>query len=757
MAFCEYARARSLFRPSGIGYLRRSELIRPALAGWAGLLLGMFTGWGYAQTIPFQLRVTSASSAAVVPNGANIGFSAAIGQMNSARLTATYVGSGKVTVAQAPQVFGSQDFTATLGATPPLTLNTGDSFIVDLLYKPTTANSANAQFNLPFTETTFSTNPPTVTQNLIDLNLQGTAPSFVLSYVLQVDLNVVSLQPGGTIPFPDTLINTTSQANLNVTNVGSGSGQITNIAKTGSTAFTLVGLPRFPVQVNSGLQLQVLVRYQPTAVESDSAQIQITYDSGAPVSVNLQGNGVSPMFSYTVIQGDQTTAIVAPGPIPLPDTNVGDKSSVVIQVKNTGNTSGTINSPPSITGGFQLSNLPVFPQVLKPGDSFPFTLTFVPTAPGDQTGQLLIGSDLLTVTGRGLGPKLVFSYVSGGTTTTLGTNDAVVFSPVVVGQTSLLDFSISNMGTIAAKVSNIGIGESKSPFSLSVPPNLPISLDPGQTAQFGINFAPVSVGFVNGTLRIDTTVVPLTGSGTPPPPLPTYTIQGPSGNADAQSQPAIRLKLASPYPLALTGVLTLSTSTDLVDDPAVQFATGGRTVSFVIPANGTDANFANQGPQVRLQTGTVASTITLTPAFATQSGGVDVTPGSPATLQFAVAAAPPVLIAVQPLNETASSFALNITGYSTTRALTSVTLQFTAAAGLTLGTSQATVDIRQATTLWFQSTASQAFGGQFTITLPFTLQGTPPTGKTLLQTIASVAVTVSNDRGTSNSLQATLP
>jgi hypothetical protein len=660
-------------------------------------------------------------------------------------------------VAQTPQVFGSQDFTATLGGTPPITLNTGDSFIVDLLYKPTTANVANAQFNLPFTETTFNSNPPTVTQNLIDLNLQGVAPSFVLSYVLQADLNVVSLQPGGTIPFPDTLINTISQANLNITNVGSGSGQITSVTKTGSAAFTVIGLPLFPVQVNSGLQLQVLIRYQPTAVASDSAQIQIAFGSGAPVSVNLQGNGVSPMFSYTVIQADQTTPIIAPGPVPLPDTNVGDKSSVVIQVKNTGNTSGTINSAPSITGPFQLSGLPVFPQILKPGDSFAFTLTFLPTAPGDQTGQLLIGSDLLTVTGRGLGPKLVFSYISGGTTTTLGTNDAVVFSPTVVGQTSQLNFSISNMGTTAAKVSNIGIGESRSPYSLSGIPNLPTSLDPGQTAQFGINFAPVSVGFVNGTLRIDTTVVPLTGSGTTPPPLPTYTIQGPSGNADAQSQPAIRLKLASPYPLALTGVLTLSTSTDLVDDPAVQFATGGRTVSFVISANGTDANFANQGPQVRLQTGTVASTITLTPSFATQSGGVDVTPSSPATLQFAVAAAPPVLIAVQPLNETASSFALNITGYSTTRTLASVTLQFTPAAGLTLGTSQATVDIRQATTLWFQSTASQAFGGQFTVTLPFTLQGTPPTGKTLLQTIASVAVTVSNDRGTSNSLQATLP
>jgi hypothetical protein len=720
-------------------------------------ILGILAGLASAQQIPFQLRVASSSSAAVVANGSSLGLSAAVGQSQAVRLTATYVGSGKVTVPSAPLLFGSADFTATIGGSPPLTLNSGDSVIVDITYRPTRATGANAQMSLPFTESTAITTPPTVSQGQISLNLQGTAPSFVLSYVLQSDLNTVPLQPGGTIPFPDTLINTITSANLNITNLGSAAGQITGVTITGSPAFKLVGLPLFPVTVSAAQQLQLLIRYQPTVVASDSAQIQITFDSGTPVTVNLQGNGVSPMFTYNLLQGDQVTP-VTPGPISLPDTNVGDKSSVVIQVKNSGNTTGTINSPPGLAGtAYQITGLPLFPQVLKPNDSFAFTLTFMPTQPGDQPGQLLIGSDLFALNGRGLGPKLVYSYVSGGTSTTLGPTDAVIFSPTAVGQTSQLDFTITNMGTTTAKVSNIVIGEAKSPFSLVAVPNLPASLDPGQTLQFSIAFTPVTTGPANGTLHIDTVSVPLIGSGTPPPPLPTYTIQGPSGNVDAQSQPAVRLTLANPYPLALTGVLTLSTSSDLVNDPAVQFATGGRTVPFVIPANSTTANFADQGPQVRLQTGTVASTITLTPSFATQSGGIDVTPASPTTLQFAVAAAPPVLVSVLPVNETANSFALNVTGYSTTRTLTGLTLQFTPAAGISIGTSQITADLKQASTAWFQSTASQAFGGQFTVTVPFTLQGTPPTGKTLLQTIAAISATVSNERGTSNSLQVTLP
>jgi hypothetical protein len=732
--------------------MRSSSLRRSAV------LFAFAAGCALAQQFPFQLRVVTTNNAAVVPNGQTLVFSAAVGQSQSARLTATYTGSGKITVSQTPNLFGSPAFTASMDGSPPLSLSSGDSINIDIVFRPTSATQANSQLNLPFTETLFTTNPPTITQSAINLNLQGTAPSFVLSYVLQTDLNTVPLQPGGTIAFPDTLINTTVQASLTITNVGSGPGQVNNVTLTGSTALKFVGLPLFPVNLNAGAPLQLVVRYQPLVVGADSAQVQITYDSGPATTITVQGNGVAPAFSYDLLQPGETIPVTPPGPITLPDTNVGDKNSVVIRVKNAGSANGTINAAPSVNGtGFQLSNLPVFPQVLKPNDSFALTLTFSATQPGDQTGQLLIGTDLFTVNGRGLGPKLAFSYVSGGTTTTLGPADSVIFSPTAIGASSRLDFVVANTGTTAAKVSNIGIGEAKSPFAITQPLTLPTSLDPGATIQFPIQFTPATTGFLNGTLRVDATIVPLLGSGTEPPPLPAYTIQGPTGNVDPQSQPAIRLKLASPYPLALAGVLTLTTSSDLVNDPAVQFATGGRTVAFTIPANGTDANFAGQGPQIRLQTGTVASTITLTPSFATQSGGVDVTPASPATLQLTVAPAAPVLIAVQALNQTTNGFSLTLTGFSTTRTLTSANVQFTAASGVRLNNTQVSIDVRGAATVWFQSAASQPFGGQFTVTIPFTLQGVPPSGGTLLSTISAVSATIANERGTSSSQQTTIP
>ena len=73
------------------------------------------------------------------------------------------------------------------------------------------------------------------------------------------------------------------------------------------------------------------------------------------------------------------------------------------------------------------------------------------------------------------------------------------------------------------------------------------------------------------------------------------------------------LQLAAPYPQDLTGTLTLTFTPDsFADDPTIQFASGGRTVNFKIPANTTTAVFG-QSNQVQFSSGTVAGVITLTP------------------------------------------------------------------------------------------------------------------------------------------------
>ena len=101
----------------------------------------------------------------------------------------------------------------------------------------------------------------------------------------------------------------------------------------------------------------------------------------------------------------------------------------------------------------------------------------------------------------------------------------MVFTPVAVTQSEQVTFVINNAGTQPAIISNIGMGQAKSPFSVSGVQSLPFSLAPGASTQFTVNFAPTTVGPASGTLLINTTAVGLTGSGTQPPPLPAYTLR----------------------------------------------------------------------------------------------------------------------------------------------------------------------------------------------------------------------------------------
>ena len=709
---------------------------------------------GQSTAFPFQLLFTHSNNALTLQNGSTVAFDSPVGQTSSANVVATYLGSGQATISQQPLVFGSTAFTATLVIVPPVTLSPGQSFQFTIQFAPTNSTQSNAQLNLPFTEN-FATSPPTTSSNAIQLGLTGTAPSFALSYVLTSNQNVVPLQQGGTITFPATQVGTSSLAGLNVTNLGSGAGNITGISSTGA-AFHLSGLPLFPFSVPANQTFQVVITYTPTGVGTDTGQATVTFDSGSPITINLQGSGSSSSFVYQ-IQSNPPTVVAPGGTIPFPATNVGQTSSLTLRILNSGNANGTVSSI-SISGqGFQITNPQVLPQVLAPNASLTLNISFSPSQSGNLTGSLFINSDTLSLAGTGLGPQLAFSYVAGGNTITLGSsNNSVVFSPIAITQSEAIILDVQNTGTLPAVISNIGIGINNSPFSLSGVPSLPVSVQPGSSFPLTITFTPTTLGFSNATLLFDTTAIQLVGSGTQPPPLPSYSFQGPIGNANAMAQPGVGLTLSAPYPVAIAGVLTLTVSGTPTPDPAVQFSSGGFTALFTIAANSTNAVFANQASQIFLQTGTVASTITLTPSFATQAGGVSLTPATPPTLQFAIAPAAPVLITSTIATQSANSFSLSIVGYSTTRSLTSLSVKFTAASGFTVPTTQLTVDLTQISTAWFGSTASEPFGGQFSLAVPFNFQGTAPAGQSLINAISAVSVSLANSVGGSNTLTTAL-
>jgi hypothetical protein len=222
------------------------------------------------------------------------------------------------------------------------------------------------------------------------------------------------------------------------------------------------------------------------------------------------------------------------------------------------------------------------------------------------------------------------------------------------------------------------------------------------------------------------------------PPLPAVTFGGLTSPAEPAQQPSFTLSLASPYAVALSGVVTLTFQSSAVapaDDPAIQFVTGGRTAPFTIAAGQTNAVFSV--PQMAFSTGTVAGTITLTATF--QAGNTDVTPSPAPSQAVVIDAAAPKITSVT-LQSSGTGTAVVVSGFATSRQVTGATFTLTISGGSTTSNT-VTVDVTNAFSQWYQDPASAAFGSTFVYHQPFTISGPG--------SITAASVTLTNAQGTS--------
>ena len=209
---------------------------------------------------------------------------------------------------------------------------------------------------------------------------------------------------------------------------------------------------------------------------------------------------------------------------------------------------------------------------------------------------------------------------------------------------------------------------------------------------------------------------------------------------DSGEQPAINIDSNSPYPADLQGTLTLTfapAGNNGVDDPAIQFSTGGRTLSFTVPAGSTTA------PQVALQTGTVAGTITVT--LTLTAGGVDVTPPGLAPITLVIAPGVPVITSVTFSNNSQGQVTVVISGFSNTRDMNQAEFIFTGTGASSLREGKVDVSVPGMFSTWYGSSDSDQYGSEFTYTQNFQLSK-PDQG------ITGVAVTLANSVGTSGSV-----
>jgi hypothetical protein len=229
-----------------------------------------------------------------------------------------------------------------------------------------------------------------------------------------------------------------------------------------------------------------------------------------------------------------------------------------------------------------------------------------------------------------------------------------------------------------------------------------------------------------------------------PPALPAVTFGGLPASSGPAQQPGMTISIASAYPLAITGTATLAFASSVGgDDQTIQFGSGGRTVSFAIPAGSLQANFSGAS-SVPVLTGTVAGTITIT--LDLMASGTDVTPTPAPTASITLITTPPFIQNVVFGSSTTGAFTVVVTGFSTTRDMTTGLFHFAPSSNATLATTDVTVSLGQAFSLWYSNTASNATGSEFQLTVPFTTTNGPSAD------VIAVTVTLTNSKGTSTAV-----
>jgi len=516
---------------------------------------------------------------------------------------------------------------------------------------------------------------------------------------------------------------------------------------------TASGAFNFSVQVTDSTRATATSAFALTinpALTITSATLpSCTVGANCPQTISLNG-GTAP-YTYAVTAGALPAGLSlnsTSGQISGTPATSGVSSFTIRVTDSNGATASqqyslTVNPPPSITttsltGGTANSSYTLTLQAT--GGTPPYTWTV-------SAGALPAGITLNSATGQ-IGGKPTASGTANFAIQVTDANGAAAsaqFTLMIAGNPAITTASLPPPALGSAYSTQLAATGTAAPFTWSVsagalPGGLTLStagllsgtpIAPG-TFAFTVLITDASNNTASVAYSLTVAQVPLS-----------LTIQTPSSTATPQQQIPITLTLPQAYPVDLAGELVLQFTPNpaaLVVDPAIQFSTGGGSVTFQIPAGQTTAVFPQ--PALAVQTGTVAGAIALT-ASAT-AGGVAVTLSNNPQVTVNLPQEAPAILSVS-IQQASSGFNVEVTGYSNTREITQATFTFTPATGSQLQTTSFTPSgVTAAFQTWYASDASTAFGSQFLYTQPFTITAGS------VGALQSVTVTLTNSQGTSS-------
>jgi Abnormal spindle-like microcephaly-assoc'd, ASPM-SPD-2-Hydin/Protein of unknown function (DUF1573)/Transmembrane protein 131-like N-terminal len=379
-----------------------------------------------------------------------------VGQKATQIATLTNTGNEAVTITE---LASSAIEFATSGLATPLLMRPGQSARFTVAYTGSTSGSASGTL-MAMTSHGSSTHV-----KLKGNNAAGTS---------QLSLSATTLN------FGNVLVNGTVTQAVTLKNSGQSDLQIAQIAVTGG-AYSVSGMAA-PVTISAGQSMALQTTFAPKAAGTATGAITVTSNATNPTStVALSGSAVA--ASYTMA--------LSPSSLNFGNVAAGSSTTQNVQVSNTGNSSVTVTQAAASGAGISVGGLGA-PVTLAPSQSLALRVTFAPTAAGATAGSVTVTNNdgvnaVAAVTGTQVQPGLSLTPTSAS------------FGSVVTGNTNSQTVQIKNNGTASLTVSQATVtGAGFTLSGLAVP----LTLTPGQSGNFNVQYAPQSAGSVSGGVSI---------------------------------------------------------------------------------------------------------------------------------------------------------------------------------------------------------------------------------------------------------------
>ncbi len=369
--------------------------------------------------------------------------------------------------------------------------------------------------------------------------------------------------------------------------------------------------------------------------------------------------------------------------------------------------------------GFTVEGKPALPFEMAPGVNADFRVRFRPTGPGSYSGTLQANTTTSLLV-RGSAPAGLVLLRDGVPVTNERTLE---FGTIVLGQRARIGFVLRNDAAQEMTVRQLSV--SGAGFSLAPVP-LPSLLRAGEEAAFELRCEPLRAGLVSGAMQLDGRSFTLAALAREPE-APDALIELDPQAARSGKQSSLRIRLASPAKLAVSGTLRLEFTPSVsagAGDAGIQFlGNSSRNIAVqVVP--GDVVGLVLGKPDVVFQTGTTAGVAVFRLLLGTQERQVQVT----------IPPEAPLIDAVK-LQRGQGSVEVTLTGFDNHRSAGNVVFTFTDQAGQEFPAVSA-----EAGPAFLEYFRQSEMGGLFRLTARFPVSGDA-------SKLARVAVRLANGIG----------